>query len=126
VVLPNPSAASLIPVRWTIQALDGSLRFGYTNESPGRYRPWPGRHRAIGSMGTDTPWLFFPTGPQPCTIFQAGSLLRSQSAIDALRENIVTSSALYLGAEGNLVDPHPDNCRCLPPWNAADRRQHLD
>ncbi|MCR5518434.1 MAG: glutamate synthase large subunit [Lachnospiraceae bacterium] len=69
---------------------------------------------AIGSMGVDTPIAALSGQYQP--LFYYFKQLFAQVTnppIDAQREQIVTSRAVYLGKNGNLLDQSPDNCRVL-------------
>ena len=68
----------------------------------------------VGSMGTDTPLAGLSEQPQLLyNYFKQLFAQVTNPPIDALREHIVTSSAVYLGAEGNLVDAQPENCHRL-------------
>ena len=69
---------------------------------------------AIGSMGVDTPVAALSEQYQP--LFYYFKQLFAQVTnppIDAQREEIVTSKAVYLGTNGNLLDQTSDNCRVL-------------
>ncbi|MCK9251502.1 MAG: glutamate synthase large subunit [Clostridiales bacterium] len=117
VLLPSQGAAPADTGSLDDQALDRQLkRFGYTNEDVQVVINAMARDaiEPIGSMGTDTPLAVLSDRPQLLyNFFKQLFAQVTNPPIDALREHIVTSSALYLGAEGNLVDPHPDNCRRL-------------
>src|SRR5439155_22888170 len=68
----------------------------------------------VGSMGTDTPLACLSDKPQ--SLFNYFKQLFAQVTnppIDPIREEMVTSTTLTLGAEGNLVRPEPDGCRQL-------------
>jgi glutamate synthase (NADPH/NADH) large chain len=67
---------------------------------------------ALGSMGTDTPVAVLSDRPR--MLFDYFSQLFAQVTnppLDAIREELVTSLASTLGAEGNLLDPQPESCR---------------
>lgn len=69
---------------------------------------------ATGSMGTDTPLAVLSKRPQP--LFNYFKQLFAQVTnppIDAIREEIVMSEAVMLGAEGNLLDETPDQAHRL-------------
>ena len=68
----------------------------------------------IGSMGVDTPLAALSEQYQP--LFYYFKQLFAQVTnppIDADREKIVTSSAVYLGTNGNLLEQRPENCHVL-------------
>jgi glutamate synthase (ferredoxin) len=67
---------------------------------------------AIGSMGDDTPLAILSDKPQP--LFNYFKQLFAQVTnppLDAIREELVTSTLTWLGAEGNLLDAQPAACR---------------
>lgn len=69
---------------------------------------------ATGSMGTDTPLAVLSVRPQP--LFNYFKQLFAQVTnppVDAIREEIVMSEAVMLGAEGNLLDETPEHCHRL-------------
>ena len=37
--------------------------------------------------------------------------------IDAIREKVVTSTSVYIGAHGNLLEDKPENCKVLKVHN---------
>jgi len=66
----------------------------------------------VGAMGTDTPLAVL--SQRPMLLYEYFKQLFAQVTnppIDALREEIVTSPVVYLGAEGNLLSPGPESCR---------------
>ena len=66
------------------------------------------------SMGKDTPLAVLSPRPQP--LFNYFKQLFAQVTnppIDAIREKIVTSTTVYLGRDGNLLEEKPENCRVL-------------
>ncbi len=67
---------------------------------------------ALGSMGDDTPLAVLSDKPQ--TLYNYFKQLFAQVTnppIDAIREELVTSTLTWLGPEGNLLDPQPASCR---------------
>ncbi|MEY2721795.1 MAG: hypothetical protein RL597_1240, partial [Pseudomonadota bacterium] len=67
---------------------------------------------AVGSMGNDTPLAVLSKRPR--LIYDYFKQLFAQVTnppIDSIREEIITSSDVWLGAEGNLLDPKPTDCR---------------
>ena len=67
---------------------------------------------ALGSMGDDTPLAVLSDKPQ--TLYNYFKQLFAQVTnppIDAIREELVTSTLTWLGPEGNLLDPKPESCR---------------
>ena len=68
----------------------------------------------IGSMGVDTPIAALSDQYQP--LFYYFKQLFAQVTnppIDALREEIVTSSTVYVGKNGNLLEERKENCHVL-------------
>ena len=66
----------------------------------------------IGSMGTDTP--IAALSKRPRLIFDYFAQLFAQVTnppLDAIREELVTSTSSSIGPEGNLLEPGPDSCR---------------
>ena len=69
---------------------------------------------AIGSMGTDTPLAVLSDKPQSLfNYFQQLFAQVTNPPIDCIREEIVTSSAMSIGSERNLLDPQPENCNLI-------------
>ena len=72
----------------------------------------------IASMGTDTPLPMLSEQPQP--LFNYFKQLFAQVTnppIDAIREEIVTSTSVYIGEDGNLLEEKAENCNVLKICN---------
>jgi glutamate synthase domain-containing protein 2/glutamate synthase domain-containing protein 1/glutamate synthase domain-containing protein 3 len=68
----------------------------------------------VGSMGTDTPLAVLSDKPQLLyNYFKQLFAQVTNPPIDPIREELITSTTLTLGREGNLVDPKPESCRQL-------------
>ncbi len=68
----------------------------------------------IGSMGTDTPLAVLSDKPQLLyNYFKQLFAQVTNPPIDPIREELITATMLNLGAEGNLLQAGPDNCRQL-------------
>ena len=68
----------------------------------------------IAAMGVDTPLAVLSQKPRP--LFDYFKQLFAQVTnppIDAIREEIVTSTTVYVGKDGNLLEETPDNCQVL-------------
>lgn len=68
----------------------------------------------IGAMGIDSPLPVLSTRHQP--LFGYFKQLFAQVTnppIDAIREEVVTSTTVYVGEDGNLLEEKPENCRVL-------------
>ncbi len=65
-------------------------------------------------MGTDTP-LAVLSGQHPplFNYFKQRFAQVTNPPIDAIREKIVTSTSVYIGAHGNLLEDKPENCKVL-------------
>lgn len=69
---------------------------------------------AIAAMGTDSPLAVL--SHQKLPLFNYFHQLFAQVTnppIDAIREEIVTSTTVYLGRDGNILEEKPDNCKVL-------------
>jgi glutamate synthase (ferredoxin) len=70
------------------------------------------------SMGIDTPLAVLSEKHQP--LFNYFKQLFAQVTnppIDAIREEVVTSTTVYMGKDGNLLDEKPENCHVLRVQN---------
>jgi glutamate synthase (ferredoxin) len=68
----------------------------------------------VGSMGADTPLAVLSDRPQLLyNYFKQLFAQVTNPPIDAIREEIVTSTVTRLGSEGNLLTPAPTNCRII-------------
>ncbi len=68
----------------------------------------------IAAMGTDTPLPPLSERPQP--LFNYFKQLFAQVTnppIDALREKIVTSTSVYIGSAGNILQEREENCQVM-------------
>ena len=68
----------------------------------------------VGAMGVDTPLAVLSKQYQP--LFYYFKQLFAQVTnppIDAVREKIVTSTTVYVGKNGNLLEEKPENCQVL-------------
>ena len=73
---------------------------------------------AISAMGTDTPLAVLSNSDKP--LFNYFKQLFAQVTnppIDAIREEIVTSTSVYLGKDGNILEEKPENCHVLKIHN---------
>src|SRR5690242_3718772 len=68
----------------------------------------------VGSMGTDTPLAVLSDKPQLLyNYFKQLFAQVTNPPIDPIREELITSTTLTLGTEGNLANPKPESCRQL-------------
>ncbi len=68
----------------------------------------------ITAMGVDTPLAVLSKQPRP--LFDYFKQLFAQVTnppIDAIREEIVTSTTVYIGEDGNLLQEKPENCHVI-------------
>lgn len=68
----------------------------------------------IAAMGKDSPLAVLSDGPQP--LFDYFKQLFAQVTnppIDAIREEIITSTTVYIGEDGNILKEKPENCHVL-------------
>ena len=92
------------------------IAFGYTFEDQRLLIEPMGRSgvEAIGSMGNDTPLAALSLRPR--LLYDYFKQLFAQVTnppIDSIREELITSSEMLIGAEGNLLQPRPADCRQL-------------
>ena len=90
------------------------IAFGYTFEDQRILMAPMARDgvEAVGSMGNDTPLAVLSRRSR--LIYDYFKQLFAQVTnppIDSIREEIITSSDVWLGSEGNLLDPKPTDCR---------------
>ena len=68
----------------------------------------------IGAMGIDTPLAVLSNNHQ--SLFNYFKQLFAQVTnppIDSIREKVVTSTTVYLGSDGNVLEEKPENCKQL-------------
>ena len=73
---------------------------------------------SISAMGTDSPLAALSSQPQP--LFNYFKQLFAQVTnppIDAIREEIVTSTTVYIGEDGNILEERPENCQVIKIQN---------
>ena len=89
--------------------------FGYSFEDLQRIIPMASTgNEATKAMGKDTPLAVLSERTHP--LFNYFKQLFAQVTnppIDAIREEIVTSTSVYLGKDGNILEEKPDNCNVL-------------
>ncbi len=88
--------------------------FGYTHEDL-RILMAPmavNGQEALGSMGNDTPLaVLSERAPSLFNYFKQLFAQVTNPPLDALREELVTSTISYIGPERNLLHPEPQSCR---------------
>ncbi|MGD9841725.1 MAG: glutamate synthase large subunit, partial [Steroidobacteraceae bacterium] len=94
--------------------LQRQLAFGYTFEDQRVLIAPMARDgvEAVGSMGNDTPLAVLSSKTR--LLFDYFKQLFAQVTnppIDSIREEIITSSEMLLGSEGNLLEPLASDCR---------------
>lgn len=89
--------------------------FGYTFEDLKRIIPMANNGiEATKAMGKDTPLAVLSEVNHP--LFNYFKQLFAQVTnppIDAIREEIVTSTSVYIGNDGNILEEQPENCNVL-------------
>jgi glutamate synthase domain-containing protein 2/glutamate synthase domain-containing protein 1/glutamate synthase domain-containing protein 3 len=96
--------------------LQRQIAFGYTFEDQRLIIDPMGRTgvEATGSMGNDTPLAALSSKPR--LLYDYFKQLFAQVTnppIDCIREELITSSEMLIGSEGNLLQPRPADCRQL-------------
>ncbi|MDQ2799363.1 MAG: glutamate synthase large subunit, partial [Armatimonadota bacterium] len=111
--LPTPTN---VPTTTHETVLQRQQAFGYTFEDLRILMAPMARQgmEAIGSMGTDTPLAVLSDKPQSLfNYFQQLFAQVTNPPIDCIREEIVTSAAMTIGSEGNMLHPGPENCNLI-------------
>ncbi len=88
--------------------------FGYTQEDIGLQIKVMAEKgvELIGSMGNDTPLAVLSNKPKMLyDYFKQLFAQVTNPPIDSLREELITSTSVMLGTEGNLLEPTEVNCR---------------
>ncbi len=114
--LKDLPAAPEVPVPDHDTLLQRQIAFGYTFEDQRIIMTPMARDgvEAIGSMGNDTPLAALSGKPR--LLFDYFKQLFAQVTnppIDCIREELITASEVWLGSEGNLLEPQPADCRRL-------------
>lgn len=114
VYLKDLPAAPQLPAPEPDLLLARQIAFGYSFEDQRILMTPMARDGvdAVGSMGNDTPLAVLSKRPR--LIYDYFKQLFAQVTnppIDSIREEIITSSDVWLGSEGNLLDPKPTDCR---------------
>lgn len=66
----------------------------------------------VGAMGNDAPIAVLSNKPQLLyNYFKQLFAQVTNPPIDPIREELITSTETYLGAQGNILDPTPERCR---------------
>ena len=69
---------------------------------------------AISAMGTDTPLAVLSNSHKPLfNFFKQLFAQVTNPPIDAIREEVVTSTSVYLGKDGNILEEKPENGHVL-------------
>ncbi len=72
----------------------------------------------IAAMGADTPIPVLSKGHNPLfDYFKQQFAQVTNPPLDAIREEIVTSTTVYVGEDGNLLEEKPENCTVLKVEN---------
>ena len=116
VQLDSLPTAPEVPVPDHDTLLQRQIAFGYTFEDQRIIMTPMARDgvEAIGSMGNDTPLAALSSKPR--LLFDYFKQLFAQVTnppIDCIREELITASEVWLGSEGNLLEPQPADCRRL-------------
>jgi glutamate synthase (ferredoxin) len=109
--VPDPAAVAHLDEE---PLLRRQLAFGYSFEDLNLILAPMARDgvEPVGSMGNDTPPAILSERPQLLySYFKQLFAQVTNPPIDSIREEIVTSKAVALGAEGNLLKPGPQSCR---------------
>ena len=110
--IPNEKVPSIGKER--LMRLQKAFGYNYEEYRDGIYSMALNGTEQIGAMGVDTPIAALSNEYQP--LFYYFKQLFAQVTnppIDAVREKIVTSTTVYVGKNGNLLEEKPENCQVL-------------
>ncbi|HEX5400086.1 MAG TPA: glutamate synthase large subunit [Verrucomicrobiae bacterium] len=111
--LPEPAEQTQFSRRNILQRQQA---FGYTFEDL-RFIVGPMADNGVqplGSMGTDTPLAVLSNKPQLLyNYFKQLFAQVTNPPIDPIREEIITSTEIMVGSEGNLLEPTPESSRMI-------------
>ena len=110
--IPNEKVPSYSKER--LMRLQKAFGYNYEEYRDGIYSMALNGTEQIGAMGVDTPIAALSKEYQP--LFYYFKQLFAQVTnppIDAVREKIVTSTTVYVGKNGNLLEEKPENCQVL-------------
>lgn len=110
--IPNVKVPSFTKER--LMRLQKAFGYNYEEYRDGIYSMALNGTEQIGAMGVDTPIAALSKEYQP--LFYYFKQLFAQVTnppIDAVREKIVTSTTVYVGKNGNLLEEKPENCQVL-------------
>lgn len=116
VLLKDLPAAPDVPASDHDSLLQRQIAFGYTFEDQRVLIEPMARNgvEAVGSMGNDTPLAALSNKPR--LLYDYFKQLFAQVTnppIDCIREELITSSEVWLGSEGNLLRSQAADCRRL-------------
>src|SRR5688572_20745277 len=114
--LKDLPVAPELPAPEPVALAKRQVAFGYTFEDQRILMAPMARDgvEAVGSMGNDAPLAALSSKSR--LLYDYFKQLFAQVTnppIDCIREEIITSSDVWLGSEGNLLDPRPGDCRRL-------------
>ena len=103
--------------------------FGYTREELNMIIEPMGANgsEAEGSMGNDTPLaVLSDQGPLLFSYFKQRFAQVSNPPLDAIREELVTSTETFVGPEDNLLEESPDHCNQLKLYEPVLTNMQLE
>ena len=101
--------------------------YGYEDLKTNIFEMAQNKHEPMAAMGIDTPLAVLSLKDQP--LFNYFKQLFAQVTnppIDAIREEIVTSTNVYLGSKGNILDDCPESCRQIEIVNPIINNKDLE
>ncbi len=114
--LTAASAASAAETAMTEDLLTYQKAFGYTYEDITKMiQPMAADgNEPVTSMGVDSPLAVLSEKPQMLYLYFKQLFAQvTNPPIDGIREEMITSSSVLLGASGNLLDPDDDKSACI-------------
>ena len=110
--IPNEKVPSYSKER--LMRLQKAFGYNYEEYRDGIYSMALNGTEQIGAMGVDTPIAALSKEYQPVFYyFKQLFAPVTNPPIDAVREKIVTSTTVYVGKNGNLLEEKPENCQVL-------------
>lgn len=114
--IPNIRVEEYTP----IQRKQLQIAFGYTKEEYLQtiFEMALNAEEGTAAMGVDTPLAVLSEKKRPLfDYFKQMFAQVTNPPIDAIREKIVTGTAIYAGRDGNLLEPEEENCRVMKIQN---------
>ena len=100
--------------------------YGYEDLKINIYEMAENQHEAIAAMGIDTPLAVLSSQSQLLfNYFKQMFAQVTNPPIDAIREELMTSTNVYLGSKGSILEDKPENCHQIEIMNPIINNKDL-